>query len=208
MKVHVIIDVLRAFTVAHFAFMRGVSRIYLVTTIQEAFALKSLYPEYLLAGEKDGLPIEGFDLDNSPAALLTHHLDGKTLIQKTSNGTKATLENLDAQRVFVTGLSNSFDLVAYLQTLCIETLHIIPSRLKDDDFAVKDYMLALYNNQKVSQLEIIERIINSDVASKFFTDDRFNPKDVVLATTEIKCEFVMEVKSDESGVFIEKCIVV
>lgn len=206
-KVNIIIDVLRAFTVAHFAFIRGARRIYLVSSIEEAFALKKLHPEYLLAGEKDGLAIDGFDLDNSPAALLTHDLQGKTLVQKTSNGTKATLENLDANRVFVTGFSNSLQLVHYLQTLPIQTLQVIPSRLKDDDFAVRDYIEALYSNKVISELDIVERIVNSDVASKFFKDSRFNPKDVVFSTSQVESDFVMEVhKNSIKDVFIQKCM--
>nr|WP_304544149.1 2-phosphosulfolactate phosphatase [Sulfurimonas sp. hsl 1-7] len=201
-------DVLRAFTVAHLAMMQGVERIYLVSSIDEAFDFKTKHPEYLLAGEKDGLAIEGFDLDNSPAALLSHDLNGKTLVQKTSNGTKATLENLDADKIFVTGFSNSRQLVNYLHTLAIQTLQVIPSRLKDDDFAVKDYIQALYDQKETSQLDIIGRIVHSDVAEKFFTDSRFNPKDVIYATSEIKCDFVMEVKNiGTNNVYIEKCFI-
>lgn len=199
---------MRAFTVAHLAMMQGVQRIYLVSSIEEAFALKEKYPEYLLAGEKDGLAIEGFDLDNSPSALLSYELCGKTLVQKTSNGTKATLENLDADRVFVTGFSNSSQLVNYLHSVPIKTLQVIPSRLKDDDFAVRDYIQALYEKKEISQLEIIARIVHSDVAEKFFTDSRFNPKDVIFATSEITCDFVMEVKNfGLNNVYIEKCLI-
>lgn len=206
MQVNVIVDVLRAFTVAHFAFIQGAKRIYLVASQEEAFKLKESNPEYLLAGESGGLAIEGFDLDNSPAALLLHDVAGRVLVQKTSNGTKATLENLDAHRLFVTGFSNSYQLAHYLRTLPIKKLNIIPSRLKDDDFAVQEHIQALYEGKESSQLQTIRRIVTSDVASKFFTDERFNPQDVVYATSEIACDFVMEVKNDGAeGVYIEKC---
>jgi 2-phosphosulfolactate phosphatase len=57
----VAIDICRAFTSAPFAFAAGASEIILVSTIEEAFALRERLPGALLMGEMGGLPIEGFD---------------------------------------------------------------------------------------------------------------------------------------------------
>ena len=62
---NVVIDVVRAFTVAHYAFLRGAEEIRLVPDVEAALAVREKQPEVLLAGEIGGLPIEGFDLDNS-----------------------------------------------------------------------------------------------------------------------------------------------
>lgn len=62
----VVIDVIRAFTVAPFAAAAGASRIIPVLTLVEAFALRPRFPGALLMGEVGGLLPEGFDLDNSP----------------------------------------------------------------------------------------------------------------------------------------------
>jgi 2-phosphosulfolactate phosphatase len=58
----VVIDVLRAFTTAAFAFAAGAADITLVGAIEEAFALRERNPDLLLAGEVYGLPIEGRSL--------------------------------------------------------------------------------------------------------------------------------------------------
>lgn len=196
MKINIIIDVLRAFTFAHMAFIKGANRIILASSVSHAFSLKRQNKHFILCGEDNGVHIPGFDLDNSPTNLLNFDLYGKTLIQKTSNGTKVTLENLDADKIFVTGFSNSKTLIEYLKKFKIENLNIIPSREQEDDLAVKDYMIGLYENKQISSLETITRIIESSVAKKFFIDERFNPKDISYATSIIDCDFVMEVTRD------------
>src|SRR5665647_2342174 len=89
--INIVIDVIRAFTVSHVAFRKGARAIFLVNTVDEAFALKAQHPDYLLAGEIAGLPIAGFDLDNSPYTVSMADVENKTLVQKTTHGVKATL---------------------------------------------------------------------------------------------------------------------
>ena len=43
-------------------------------------------------GERGGLPIEGFDLGNSPAEFMPQAVGGKTVVLTTTNGTKALLQ--------------------------------------------------------------------------------------------------------------------
>ena len=66
----VIIDVFRAFTCTPLLFSLGIEKSILVSTPQEAFALKSQDQALLLSGEVSGIPIEGFDLGNSPSEIL------------------------------------------------------------------------------------------------------------------------------------------
>ena len=56
----IVIDVIRAFTVAAYAFAGGAHRLWLVRTIDEAFALREREPQALLAGEVGGRLIPGF----------------------------------------------------------------------------------------------------------------------------------------------------
>ena len=84
----VAIDVLRAFSTAAYALAAGVDSIVLVSTIEEAFALKDRLPGVLLMGEVGGLPIEGFDFDNPPAPFETLNLLGRRMVQRTSAGTQ------------------------------------------------------------------------------------------------------------------------
>jgi len=60
----------------------------------------------LLAGEREGLPIDGFDLGNSPASFTPEICRGKTLVMTTTNGTRAILASLDAERVVIGAFAN------------------------------------------------------------------------------------------------------
>lgn len=87
----VVIDVLRAFTTAAYAFASGAEKIILISNIEEARDLAKQIPGSLLTGEREGLYIEGFDFDNSPLAFRDIDLSGRTLIQRTSSGTQGAI---------------------------------------------------------------------------------------------------------------------
>jgi 2-phosphosulfolactate phosphatase len=96
--VAVIIDVFRAFTCAPLLFSFGIQKSILVSTPEEAFVLKEKNSELLLIGEVGGIPIDGFDLGNSPSEILkkgTVFFDGKTVVQRTSSGVQGVLTALD-----------------------------------------------------------------------------------------------------------------
>ena len=93
----VVIDVLRAFTTAAFAFAAGAREIVLVSAVEEALALRERLPGALLMGEVGGLAVGGFDFDNSPATLVGRDLRGARLIQRTSAGTQGVVRSLRAE---------------------------------------------------------------------------------------------------------------
>lgn len=199
--INIVIDVIRAFTVSHVAFLRGVREVFLVNTVEEAYALRKKNPEYLLAGEIAGLPIEHFDLDNSPHTVSLADIENKTLVQKTSNGVKATLLALNADSILVTGLSNARKTAAYAKQLSANKqgcmINIIASHAgDDDDFACAEYIQDILLGSNIIQAEDIKsRIRISRPAQKFYDPDKveFNILDMNFCTQEIECDFVMEV---------------
>ena len=211
--VNVVIDVFRAFTVAHFAFLQGVKEIILTGTVSDAFELKQKNPEYLLAGEVKGLPIEGFDLDNSPLSLFNQDLTNKILIQKTTNGVKAALHSLDADWVFVTGFSNARETAEYIRRI-IEgagrdlQINIIASHpTGDEDLACAEYMAGIIEARSLpSKKETIERILKSPIAEKFFDESNpaFDRRDLDYCTKELNSGFLMKVESDNGIPTIER----
>lgn len=93
--VAVVIDVLRAFTVAAHAFAGGAEKIVLAPSEDEALELKAGHPGWLAL--KDGAPAPGFDAFNSPALLADRDLAGRTIVQKTTAGTVGALAVADAR---------------------------------------------------------------------------------------------------------------
>lgn len=124
--VAVVLDVLRATTVMVHALAAGCTAVIPCLEIEEARALASTYPngEALLAGERQGLPIPGFHLGNSPDAFTPEVCGGKTLIMTTTNGTRALLASLDAERILIGAFPN---FAATVQALHLEErpVHVV-----------------------------------------------------------------------------------
>jgi 2-phosphosulfolactate phosphatase len=96
-SVAVVVDVMRAFTVAAWVFARGADKVVLAETLDEALALKDSNPDWMTL--KDGPPAPGFDAVNSPAMLRSADLGGRTVVQKTTYGTVGTLAAREASLV-------------------------------------------------------------------------------------------------------------
>ncbi|MCD6484534.1 MAG: 2-phosphosulfolactate phosphatase [Candidatus Odinarchaeota archaeon] len=89
-KLILVIDVLRATSSIVSALANGAKAVAPVATIEEAYDLKkqlSHENDVILAGEKDGLIIPGFDLGNSPQKFTSNLVANKIVILKTTNGT-------------------------------------------------------------------------------------------------------------------------
>src|SRR5882672_10461148 len=67
----IVIDVLRAFSCSALMFHYGIRDLALVRTPQDALAFRDRDPDYLVAGEVKGVKVEGFDLGNSPADIVS-----------------------------------------------------------------------------------------------------------------------------------------
>jgi 2-phosphosulfolactate phosphatase len=99
----VVLDVLRASTSIVEALAAGARTLYPVATIEEAIGLAKTLgrDEVLLAGERKALPIEGFDLGNSPGEFTAEAVGGKTVVMSTTNGTIAITAAAGGGRVIV-----------------------------------------------------------------------------------------------------------
>ncbi|MGC4950861.1 2-phosphosulfolactate phosphatase [Streptomyces sp. DT224] len=100
-SVAVVVDVMRACTVAAWAFARGAEKIVLAGSLDEALELKGRHPDWVTL--KDGAPAPGFDAVNSPGLLRSRKLGGRTVVQKTTAGTVGALAVKDAPLVLCAG---------------------------------------------------------------------------------------------------------
>ena len=106
--VAVVVDVLRATTVMIHALANGCEAAIPCAEIDEAKVVAAGLPtgRAILGGERGGLPIPGFDLGNSPGDFTREVCEGKTLVMTTTNGTRAILASLPAERVYVASFNN------------------------------------------------------------------------------------------------------
>ncbi|MFC9325624.1 2-phosphosulfolactate phosphatase [Kitasatospora sp. NPDC057015] len=100
-SVAVVVDVMRAFTVAAWAFAQGAEKIVLAESLDTALALKARRPDWVAL--KDGPRAPGFDLVNSPGLLRSVDLGGRTVVQKTTAGTVGALAVKEASLVLCAG---------------------------------------------------------------------------------------------------------
>ena len=100
----VVIDVLRATSAICTAFENGVEKIIPVATLEEAFEYKK--KGFIVAAERDGSIVEGFNLGNSPFSYMDPSLKGKTIVLTTTNGTKAINAAIHAHKVAIGSFLN------------------------------------------------------------------------------------------------------
>lgn len=82
----VVIDILRASSAIVTALANGVDAVIPVESLEEALEYRN--KEYLIAGERNGMKVEGFDHGNSPLEFCNHELGGKEIVLTTTNGTR------------------------------------------------------------------------------------------------------------------------
>jgi len=104
----VVIDVLRATTVMITALHSGALRIVPVDDPGSAALMASSLDrkDVVLAGESEGIRVNGFDLGNSPLEFTRDHVKGKMVITSTSNGTKAFLKVTAGAQVYLGAMIN------------------------------------------------------------------------------------------------------
>jgi 2-phosphosulfolactate phosphatase len=105
----VVIDVLRATTTIVFALEAGAVEVIPCLEVDDARALAQTLPPgtAVLGGERNGLPIEGFDLGNSPTQYRPETVGGKTVVFTTTNGTRAMLRCRQAGQVLLGAFVNA-----------------------------------------------------------------------------------------------------
>jgi 2-phosphosulfolactate phosphatase len=102
----VVIDALRATTTMTVGFENGATAFIPVATVEEARDLVAKNPDFLLAGERRALPLEGFHLGNSPRDYRPEKVKGKTIVMTTTNGTRALVVARGGAEVFIGSFLN------------------------------------------------------------------------------------------------------
>ena len=146
----VVVDILRSSSFVATALAIGAEAVRPVVTVREALQLhRSPGPlgNALLAGEIDGVKVEGFDFGNSPTELLSREgeVRGRTLILRSTMGTKAiqAAKACGADPVAVGCILNARTVAAYAYSHCVEhgrDMSVICCGFPPEQFAVDDFL--------------------------------------------------------------------
>ena len=140
----IVIDVLRAATVASYLLNQGISSIVPVSTTQEAFEFKKKNPDLLLVGEDKGIKIEGFDIGNSPSEIkLLKNLDNKKAIHRSSTGTQGLVNAKNAQEIIFGSFVCAKPILEYLKAAQPTEITFVPM------YALEDQLFAEYMRDRL-----------------------------------------------------------
>ena len=197
--VAVIIDVFRAFSVACYAFDGGARRIIATESISEAFSLKKVLKNSILIGERDEKKIDGFDLGNSPTEIIKTNIEGKTIIQTTTSGTKGLVNAKNADIILTGSLVNSDAIVQYIKYLNPEHVSLVAMGYRAFQSAEEDLLCAeiisagLKNKSKISGQKIAG--LQHTSGKRFFDPNNIDfspPSDFFLCTMTDRFNFVIK----------------
>ncbi|MDA9555468.1 2-phosphosulfolactate phosphatase [Pelobium sp.] len=111
----VVIDIFRATSSICYGIENGAKAIIPVATVDECKSYQS--HGYLLAAERDGKVVEGFDFGNSPFAYDKDKVQDKTIVLTTTNGTYAIDESKKtAYQVIIGSFLNLTSVCNYLKS--------------------------------------------------------------------------------------------
>lgn len=205
----VVVDVIRAFTTAAYAFGAGAAEIYLVGDVEEALSFKAAHPGTIALGENRGLRPEGFDFPNSPAMVSRADLTGRTLVQRTSAGTRGVVAAVDATRLWASSLACASATAGAVNAAGLgEPTYVITGRFEDRP--------ELHGDDDVLTAELIERarvgepldadttarcLLATEEARKTLAlgPEHCDPTDIELAAVVDAFDFAMEVERTPLG---------
>ena len=173
----VVIDVFRAFTTAAYVMANGAQRIHPVGSLEEAFRLRELHPDWLLMGERGGKKIPGFDYGNSPHEVSGVDFTGRTVVQTTSAGTQGIVNARCADEILLGGFVMAGAIVEYIKRKDPETVSLVAMGWGGQVKSPEDESLAEYIEKRLSGLEpsfasMKQRIREHPQGAKFFDPEQ------------------------------------
>ena len=213
--VAVIIDVFRAFTCSPLLFSLGIQKSILVSTPEDAFVLKEDNKDLVLIGEVDGIPIEGFDLGNSPCEILKHgasYFKGKTVVQRTSSGVQGAIAALEvADEVLPASYALAGSTARYILSKQPSRVSLVAMGWSLKEIAPEDewcarYIAHLLGKGDYNINEALGDILLNRLTQKFFNPDQpyFPPEDPILCLQSNIYDFILKVEREDNLVAIHK----
>jgi 2-phosphosulfolactate phosphatase len=206
----VAVDVVRAFTTAAFALAAGASRIWLVDSVEGARALVAAHPSWLAMGEDRGLRPDGFALSNSPVLVGRADLEGRTVVHRTSAGTRGAVAaaRAGADPLLCSSLVVASATAAMLPAGPTAT-YVITGRFADspastgaEDEAVARYLEALrLGLEEPTRGDTVRAVLGSpDAASTLLLGgDNVHPDDIAACVDVDRFGFAMVARPGEHG---------
>ena len=169
-----VIDVFRAFTVAPHAVAAGASRVMPVGAIEDALALREVFPDAVLVGERHARRLPGFDAGNSPTEIQAIGVRGRPVVHTTHAGTQGLVNATGADEVLTASLVNVSALVRYVQSrnpaqvTIVRMGHEARERCAEDDLCAEALVDLFEGRPAPTIAQARDRLRDAPAAVKFF----------------------------------------
>ena len=212
----VIIDVFRCFTFEAFALSCGASHVHPVGEIDKCLELKAKHPDFIIAGERDGITLSGFDTGNSPADLvMKYDLNGKTIVHSTSSGVQGIVNAKNATEIIGGSLVTAKAIAKYIKNKNPEKVSLVCMGWNcklptDEDTLCAEYIKSLLLG---NEIDISEKLTTfKDGCGKHFFDNKdkksFPMPDFFMCLMPNVFDFVLKVSfNEELGIYEMKKVV-
>ena len=169
----VIIDVFRAFSLEACMLAQGMECIYPVADLETAYALKKEHPDYILAGERKGAILPGFDYGNSPSSVQGIDFSGRRAVHTTSAGTQGIRTAVHAQELLGGSLLTAAATAAYIKTRNPDIVSLVCMgwegvRPTEEDTLCAEYIRSLLIGEPMSDIEEKAQALRYTEGRKFF----------------------------------------
>lgn len=200
----VIIDVFRCFTFEAFALNGGASHVYPVGEVDRCLELKKENNDIIIAGERDGVMLEGFDTGNSPANLVMNYdLNGKTIVHSTSSGVQGITNAKNATEVLGGSLVTAKSIAKYIKYKNPEIVSLVCmgwscKRPTDEDTICAEYIKSILLDDEIDISDKLTTFKNG--CGKHFFDNKdkksFPMPDFFMCLMPNIFDFVLKVEYD------------
>jgi 2-phosphosulfolactate phosphatase len=214
-SVAVVIDVMRAFTAAAWAFARGAEKIILAGTLDEVLELKGCHPDWVAL--KDGPPAAGFDIVNSPGMLRSADIGGRTVVQKTTYGTAGALAAREASLILCASFVVAGATARLLRTRASDSVTFVVTGedgQADEDLACAQYIARVAADggagAGIDAAAFLGRAAASRAATRLTAEARrgsrgVHPDDVSLCLDLDRFPFAMVAAAEDPLLVLRPC---
>ncbi|MDA3929652.1 MAG: 2-phosphosulfolactate phosphatase [Prolixibacteraceae bacterium] len=202
----VIIDVFRAFSVECYLIANGAQRVYPVGSIEQAYAMKQLNPNFILIGERHEKKCEGFDFGNSPTHILNENFTGKTIVHTTSSGTQGIALATNASEILTGSFVNAKAIANYISYTNPNKVSLVAMgyeglrNSQEDDFCGQ-YIENELQGKATSFEQMVEILRTGDGARLLDPKniDHSPASDFDLCLALNKFDFILRIKKDKQN---------
>ena len=210
----VVIDVFRAFSVEAYMLSMGADKIFPIGSSEEAYRLKSENPDMILAGERHGKILPGFDTGNSPSQLSLLDLKGKCVVHTTSAGTQGIANATFADEILGASLVNARATAEYIKRSGAKEVSLVCMGLEavsetEEDTLCARYIKSILEGTPIDMQSEIESLRYTSGA-KFFDpeqNDVFPEADFAMCCELDKFNFAMHLeRGDGTPDYMKKIV--